>query len=113
MTSRGTGSPLLRSRSRSASVFSCPARTEIAPGLDVRLVDLAVIGVQTVGRQVGQTGDERIERRGRLAGIDARPAHADLEIDQNRDRPIDALRRVRQGAGRVGMIDQRRNVVSG
>ena len=67
-------------------------------GVDV--LDVAVVGLQAVGDEVRQAIHQRVQLEGRIAGLDAGPAHADLEVDQDRERPIEPLHPARRARGR-------------
>ena len=62
-------------------------------------MDMAVVGVKAVGHEFGQPRRSVHTARPRFSRIDSGPAHPDLEIDQDRNRPVEPNRRLRRAHG--------------
>ena len=73
--------------------------SRMARGFSIALLDLAVIGVQAIRCEIRQPVDQSIQLGRGLAGIDARPAHSNIQIDQHRYRPFEPLHGRGQRAG--------------
>ena len=65
----------------------------MSPLGQIGVMDVAVVGMQAVGDQVGQLVDQGIELGRRLARLNPGPAHPDLQVDQHRNRRGRALAR--------------------
>ncbi len=75
----------------------------LGPGGEVAVTEVAVVGVQTFERQTGQTADVVDQRRG-LARVDARAAHAQVEVDQDRQPVVARFECLGKLIGGLGIV---------